>query len=83
MNLNNVSVFILPLCHFSLEESQGFSLEELNGLSLAGKVTRYSLPDFMQDINDNLPVDNINNRIVMREELQGNSKNILKQAVCH
>lgn len=68
MNLNNVSVFILPLCRFSLEESQGFSLDELNGLSLVGKATKYRFPDFMEDINDNLLVDNANNWIVMREE---------------
>ncbi|WP_165044944.1 hypothetical protein [Dysgonomonas sp. ZJ709] len=68
MTPDQILIFMLPVCDFSLEESQFFSLEELDELWLERKVTKYKLPNFMKDINDDLLVDNVNNWIVMREE---------------
>lgn len=64
MNLDTIQVFLLPLCGFSYEESQNFSLDELNRLWEKGRVTRYDLPGFLQDVNDDMLVDNANNWIV-------------------
>lgn len=66
--MNNVLVFLLPLCDFSDEESQNFSMDELNDLWRNRKITKYELENFLKDVNDNMLVDNINNWIVMREE---------------
>lgn len=67
MNLNHVSVFILPLCDFSIEESQHFSLDELDCLWMQERITKYPLERFLQDVNDDTLVDNANNWIVARE----------------
>lgn len=64
MNFDTIQIFLLPLCGFSYEESQNFSLDELNGLWEKGQVTRYELSGFLQDVNDDTLVDNANNWIV-------------------
>ena len=64
MKIDDIQIFLLPLCGFSFEESQNFSLEELNGLWAKGKITKYKLPGFLQDVNDDMLVDNTNNWIV-------------------
>lgn len=73
MNFDTIQVFLLPLCGFSYEESQNFSLDELNQLCEKGKVTKYDLPGFLQDVNDNTLVDNANNWIVAHEARQQDS----------
>ena len=65
MGFDNVQIFILPLCDFSFEESQNFSLDELNELWEKGKITKYRLSGFLQDVNDDLLIDNVNNWIVI------------------
>jgi hypothetical protein len=68
MAFDQILIFILPLCDFSLDESQKFSIEELNKLWTQGKITKYRFHHFMKDINDDYPADNTNNRIVIGEE---------------
>ncbi len=80
MIVDDIVIFILPVCGFSKEESQNLSLEELNNLWMEAKIIKYRFPGFIEDINDDLLVDNTNNWIVMREEKQKN-RNKLKQAV--
>ncbi|GAB6119002.1 hypothetical protein [Dysgonomonas termitidis] len=65
MKLDDIQIFLLPLCGFSYEESQNFSLAELNRLWKKGKITKYKLSGFLQDVNDDILVDNTNNWIVI------------------
>jgi hypothetical protein len=80
MKVDDITIFILPVCDFSKEESQSFSLVQLNELWQKDKIIKYKFSGFMEDINDDLLVDNINNWIVMREEKQENVS-MLKPAV--
>lgn len=68
MKVDNIQIFLLPLCGFSYEESQNFSLAELNTLWKEGEITKYKLPGFLRDVNDDTLVDNVNNWIIIREE---------------
>lgn len=81
MIVDDIVIFILPVCGFSREESQNLSLGELNKLWQQDKIIKYKLPGFMEDINDDLLVDNTNNWIVMREEEHQEKINTLKEAV--
>jgi hypothetical protein len=81
MKMDDVQIFLLPLCGFSYEESQNLSLVELNRLWEKGEITKYKLPGFLRDVNDDMLVDNTNNWIVMREEENQEKINTLKGAV--
>ena len=65
MKMDDIQIFLLSLCGFSHEESQSFSLAELNGLWEKGEITKYKLSGFLQDVNDDMLVDNTNNWIVV------------------
>lgn len=65
MKIDDIQIFILPLCGFSFEESQNFSLDELISLWEIGKITKYKLPGFLQDVNDDMLIDNTNNWIIV------------------
>jgi hypothetical protein len=79
MNLDNVLIFILPLCDFSDEESQNLSLDELDRLWKQDRITKYKLENFLKDVNDDMLVDNTNNWIVIREENRKQSKILRNQ----
>ena len=79
VKIDDIVIFILPVCGFSKEESQNLPLGELNKLWQQDKIIKYKLPGFMEDINDDLLVDNTNNWIIMREEKH--QINTLKEAV--
>lgn len=81
MRTDDIVIFILPLCDFSDEESQTFSLDELNGLWKKGEVTKYKLSGLLRDVNDDTLIDNTNNWIIMREEEFQENINTLKKAV--
>ncbi|NDV69976.1 hypothetical protein [Dysgonomonas sp. 25] len=69
---NNIFIFILPVSNFSFEESMNLSFEELEKLWVDDEIIKYTLPNFMKDINDNLLVDNVNNWIIMKETVSNN-----------
>lgn len=66
MKMDDIQIFLLPLCGFSFEESQFFSLDELNRLWEKGRITKYNLHGFLQDVNDDMLIDNSNNWIAVR-----------------
>lgn len=46
MRVDDTVIFILPVCDFSVEESQEFSTTE--------KIIKYRFPGFMEDINNRI-----------------------------